>query len=159
VGAVCAATISQFVELKQASLQGLCNMPDGNRWDNGTWLPWDEVEDENCKCVLELKMHLAFFFVLLLTCRATCLFVIDKRSSLRVDWQNPTPQTCLRCGLARGYAEFCMIDTANRPLRCNFLCAHCRCAAGGIPGDAFFYEAWKDHPGPVQSTITKGKKK
>ncbi len=31
--------------------------------------------------------------------------------------------------------------------------------AGDIPpGDAFFYEAWKDHPGPVQMNITKGKK-
>ena len=84
--AVCAATISQFVELKQASLQGLCKVePDGNMpsWDAGTWLPWDEVEDANCKSPPALKLPLAFFLVLLLACRAPVF--TNKRSRLRID--------------------------------------------------------------------------
>ena len=27
----------------------------------------------------------------------------------------------------------------------------------GMPSNAFFYDAWKDHPGPISSIVTKGK--
>ena len=28
-------------------------------------------------------------------------------------------------------------------------------ATGGMPGDAFFWEAWKNHPGPISTITTK----
>ena len=43
---------------------------------------------------------------------------------LTICWQNPTPQSCPCCGLARGCAEFCMIERSRRPLRSHLFCAY-----------------------------------